>query len=146
MRWLFPREGVTVADLRPIDRVGEQSAPVFVLAGTADRYTTLTESRALFERAREPKEFWAVEGAAHVDLHAFAGTEYERRVGAFLRRHVRTSARDLLLGTNVLLMTVISFVVGLSISGQTFYTFILENLEKFAALWVSGRRARSSSR
>jgi putative ABC transport system permease protein len=28
------------------------------------------------------------------------------------------------LGTNVLLMTVISFVVGLSISGQTFYTFI----------------------
>jgi putative ABC transport system permease protein len=29
---------------------------------------------------------------------------------------------------NVLLMTAISFIVGLSISGQTFYTFILENL------------------
>lgn len=34
------------------------------------------------------------------------------------------------LGTNMLLMTVISFIVGLSISGQTFYTFIIENLRK----------------
>ena len=42
------------------------------------------------------------------------------------------------LGTNMLLMTVISFIVGLSISGQTFYTFILENLEKFGALKAIG--------
>jgi len=44
------------------------------------------------------------------------------------------------IGTNILLMTVISFIVGLSISGQTFYTFILENLEKFAALRASAQR------
>jgi len=37
-------------------------------------------------------------------------------------------------GTNIMLMTVISFIVGLSISGQIFYTFILENLEKSGAL------------
>ena len=41
-------------------------------------------------------------------------------------------------GTNILLMTVISFIVGLSISGQTFYTFILENLDKFGALKAIG--------
>jgi len=44
------------------------------------------------------------------------------------------------LGTNILLMTVISFVVGLSISGQTFYTFILENLERFGALKAIGAK------
>ena len=44
------------------------------------------------------------------------------------------------IGTNLLLMTVISFIVGLSISGQTFYTFILENLEKFGALKAIGAR------
>ena len=44
------------------------------------------------------------------------------------------------LGTNILLMTVISFIVGLSISGQTFYTFILENLEKFGALKAIGAK------
>jgi len=46
------------------------------------------------------------------------------------------------LGINVMLMTVISFIVGLSISGQTFYTFILENLEKFGALKAIGAKSR----
>jgi len=46
------------------------------------------------------------------------------------------------LGTNVMLMTVISFVVGLSISGQTFYTFILENLQKFGALKAIGAKGK----
>jgi len=45
-------------------------------------------------------------------------------------------------GTNVLIMTVISFIVGLSISGQTFYTFILENLEKFGALKAIGAKGK----
>ncbi len=46
------------------------------------------------------------------------------------------------IGTNILLMTVISFIVGLSISGQTFFTFILENLEKFGALKAIGAKGR----
>ena len=41
-------------------------------------------------------------------------------------------------GTNMLLMAVISFIVGLSISGQTFYTFIIENESKFGALKAIG--------
>ncbi len=43
---------------------------------------------------------------------------------------------------NLLLMTVFSFIVGLSISGQTFYTFILENLDKFGALKAIGAKSR----
>jgi len=46
------------------------------------------------------------------------------------------------IGTNILLMTVISFIVGLSISGQTFYTFILENVDKFGALKAIGAKGR----
>jgi putative ABC transport system permease protein len=42
----------------------------------------------------------------------------------------------------MLIMTVISFMVGLSISGQTFYTFILENLERFGALKAIGIKNR----
>lgn len=45
------------------------------------------------------------------------------------------------LGTNMLLMTLISFIIGLSISGQTFYTFILENIEKFGALKAIGAKS-----
>ncbi len=46
------------------------------------------------------------------------------------------------IGTNILLMTVISFLVGLSISAQTFYAFVLENLERFGALKAIGARGR----
>jgi pimeloyl-ACP methyl ester carboxylesterase len=92
LSWLFPREGVTADQLRPIDRIGEQTAAVLLLAGTDDRYTPVREARALFARAPEPKALWEVPGAAHVDLHAFSGVEYERRVGAFLARHLRDLA------------------------------------------------------
>ncbi|SFM23736.1 ABC transporter permease [Nitrosomonas communis] len=46
------------------------------------------------------------------------------------------------LGTNIFIMTIVSFLVGLSISGQTFYTFILENLEKFGALKAIGIKGK----
>lgn len=44
-------------------------------------------------------------------------------------------------GTNLLVMTAIAFVVGLSVSGLTFYTFILENLDKFGALKAMGAKS-----
>lgn len=92
IKTLFPRAGVAPRDLRPIDRIHEQIAPVFILAGTADRYTTIEESRSLFERARAPKALWEVEGAAHSDLHAYARGEYEHRVLRFLTRYLRADA------------------------------------------------------
>ena len=46
------------------------------------------------------------------------------------------------MGLNVIMMTAISFIVGLSISGQTFYTFILENIERFGALKAIGAKGR----
>ena len=84
--------GIGEEALRPIDRVSEAGAPVLVVAGTRDAYTPLDESRDLFAHAREPREFWAVEGAGHEDLHAFAGAEYESRIGAFLGRYLRADA------------------------------------------------------
>ncbi|WP_041450553.1 alpha/beta hydrolase [Anaeromyxobacter dehalogenans] len=88
-RLMLPRQGVRAADLRPVDRIGAQTAPLLVLAGAADPYTPLAESRALYRSARAPKALWEVPGAGHVDLHAFARTEYERRVGGFLDRRLR---------------------------------------------------------
>jgi len=46
------------------------------------------------------------------------------------------------MGTNILIMTAISFIVGLSISAQTFYTFVLENLDRFGALKAMGAKGR----
>ena len=60
----------------------------------------------------------------------------------FMRRTSRYYTFQTGMGTNILIMTIISFIVGLSISGQTFYTFILENLERFGALKAIGTKRR----
>jgi fermentation-respiration switch protein FrsA (DUF1100 family) len=81
---LTPLTGVRPAELRPIDHIGAVVAPIFVASGTLDNRTTIAEARTLFERAPEPKLFWAVEGARHIDLEAFAPVEYRQRVLPFL--------------------------------------------------------------
>jgi len=74
--------------LRPIDRMAKIGAPVLIVDGTRDNYTPIEDARALFSAASEPKELWAVEGAGHVNLYAFAKAEYEKRVGDFLGRYL----------------------------------------------------------
>ncbi len=96
MESVAPRIGVRLSQLRPIDCIGRVSAPLLLLAGSEDQYTPLSEARDLFARARAPKTLWEVHGAGHEDLHAFTPTEYEQRVGRFLRRYLReedTAAR-----------------------------------------------------
>jgi len=68
---LKPRLGISVADLRPIDRLPQVGCPVFIMSGTDDRHTTAEETHAMFEAANEPKEFWMVEGADHEDFVRF---------------------------------------------------------------------------
>jgi len=87
LSWQFrPRLGVGTGALRPIDQVGKISVPKLFIAGADDRYTTLDESRRMYESGSGDKELWVVEHAGHVDLHAVAGVEYETRVLTFFSR------------------------------------------------------------
>ena len=85
---LKPRLGFDPDDLCPIKRVGEITIPKLFIAGTADRDTTLQETKNLFNAAAEPKQLWLVDGAAHVDLHKFTKDEYEKRVLDFLAKNL----------------------------------------------------------
>jgi pimeloyl-ACP methyl ester carboxylesterase len=86
---LNPRFGITGADLRPISKIHSIKVPVFVIAGTEDRHTRIEESKQFFNEASHPKQFWAVPGAAHEDLHHYAQREYETRVLNFLKLYLR---------------------------------------------------------
>ena len=86
---LKPRLGIGLDDLKPIAHAGEISTPKFFIAGTTDKLTTIEESKQLFAAAAEPKQCWWLDGAAHVDMQAFARAEYERRVGGFLAANLR---------------------------------------------------------
>ncbi len=81
------RLGLSIEKVRPIDHIGFLKCPVFVLGGANDQHTLSESTRALFQAAPSPKEFWLVEDAAHVDLYGFAQQEYARRVLDFVRKY-----------------------------------------------------------
>jgi uncharacterized protein len=86
---LEPRLHIAAADLEPIRSIGRLGAPVLVAAGSVDQHTTLSETKALYDAAREPKELWVVSGAKHQDLLRFDSPGYEAHVLRFLRQHLR---------------------------------------------------------
>ncbi len=95
--------------------------------------TRFTISYILVE-PKSPADAPAIEAAvARLGYVAHTKAEFAQQVADFYT--FKTG-----MGTNILLMTVISFIVGLTISAQTFYTFILENLEKFGALKAIGAK------
>jgi uncharacterized protein len=80
------RLGVDADAIAPIAGIRHVRVPLLLIAGGADRHTPLVESQRLFDAAPEPKEVWILPQAAHVDFHADAPAEYERRVLGFLAR------------------------------------------------------------
>lgn len=83
----FPiRLGVSVDELRPLDKIKSVTCPTFVIAGENDHHTTLAESRQLFDTANQPKELWIVPQAEHGDLHKISPKEYEEKVLGFFQK------------------------------------------------------------
>ena len=127
--------------------VGIAKVPTGTLYGTPTLYTTyyralqyipsyaFTISYILVEPKTRSDIPYIKQGIAHLGYLAQTNQEFRNGISDYLK--YKTS-----IGTNTLLMTVISFLVGLSICGQTFYTFIIENLEHFGALKAMGAKGR----
>jgi putative ABC transport system permease protein len=127
--------------------VGIASAATSGLFGIPTLYTTYERAIQYIPNPRytisyvlvEPKSLGDIpkikQQVAALGYNALTKDEFMRKISDF---YVFETG----VGTNILIMTVISFIVGLSISGQTFYTFILENLERFGALKAIGTKSR----
>ncbi len=117
------------------------------LFGVPTLYTTYSRAVQYIPSTRFTTAYILIEPKSEADIAhikqqlaglgylALTSREFIERIGDYYKYQTG-------LGTNILLMTVISFIVGLSISGQTFYTFIIENLEKFGALKAIGAKGR----
>jgi pimeloyl-ACP methyl ester carboxylesterase len=62
--------------------------PLLMIHGGADTYIKPDMAKALFRRARGPKEFWLVDGAKHNQALSVAGDIYRGRVLAFFKEHL----------------------------------------------------------
>jgi len=67
-------------------KMSKISCPVLVIHGEQDSLIPLRLGRALYDAAREPKEWLAVPGAGHNDVPDVGGKEYLRKIDDFLRR------------------------------------------------------------
>jgi putative ABC transport system permease protein len=123
------------------------TVPASGLFGLPTLYTTYNRAVQYIPSMRstttfimvEPKGVAAIPAikrqVAALGYEALTREEFMKKVSDFYKYETGV-------GINVMIMTAISFVVGLSISGQTFYTFILENLERFGALKAIGATSR----
>jgi pimeloyl-ACP methyl ester carboxylesterase len=77
-------------DFPSLERMMRRLAPrpLLMIHGGGDNYIKPEMARALFERAREPKELWLVDKAKHNQALDVAGDEYRRRVLAFFNKHL----------------------------------------------------------
>jgi len=117
------------------------------LFGVPTLYTTYNRALQYIPNARFTISYLLVEPKTRADIAeikrqvaksgylALTHDEFIAKISDFYTYHTG-------IGTNMLIMTLISFIIGLSISGQTFYTFILENIEKFGALKAIGAKSR----
>ena len=64
--------------------------PVLVIHGTADDEITIAHGRRVFTQLRSPgKEFFELPEGDHGSLGKVSREEYDRRISAFLRAHLR---------------------------------------------------------
>jgi fermentation-respiration switch protein FrsA (DUF1100 family) len=82
------RLGITTSDLRPIDYIADLGCPVLMLAGAADPFTPASETKDLFDAAKEPKRLSLFEGSGHTDLMRDDRAKYESEVLSFLGKHL----------------------------------------------------------
>lgn len=65
--------------------------PLLMIHGGGDTYIKPDMARSLFDRARQPKEFWLVEKAKHNQAFHLANEEYKKRVLEFFDKYLATN-------------------------------------------------------
>lgn len=87
LRWRLGKEVDRSSPIRFIGKIAPR--PIFLIGGSEDTLMPEVDIRALFAKAKKPKQLWMVPGAAHAQCHKTAEKEYETRVIEFFRKNIR---------------------------------------------------------
>jgi fermentation-respiration switch protein FrsA (DUF1100 family) len=78
----------------PLEAVARISPrPVLILHGTADRIIPWSMGKTLYDAAREPKKWWGVEGAGHMECRRKAGKTYDETLAGFFQAALTNTSK-----------------------------------------------------
>jgi putative ABC transport system permease protein len=128
--------------------VGIATVPRTTLFGIPTLYTTYNRARQYIPNSRFTMSYVLVEPKRRADMpriaHDIAALGYLALTKqAFISKNTDFYLYHTGVGVNLLVMTLVSLIMGLSISGQTFYAFVLENIDRFATLKAIGTSVRA---
>jgi pimeloyl-ACP methyl ester carboxylesterase len=84
------RFGVNPEKFSPKENIGKLAGRrLLLLNGAQDALSTRTDARKLFAQAKEPKEFWLVAGAGHIECGATMGWQYKERLSGFYNQYLK---------------------------------------------------------
>ena len=85
-------QGLNLNENLPLDYADKISpSALFIIQGDRDRLVDVMDGKSLYNKAKEPKEFWLVENTPHVQAYRTHKEEYERRVLEFFGEHLEQS-------------------------------------------------------
>ena len=86
---MYRRAGVPVKAVCPIELIAQFSPrSLMMIRGTGSVTTPVVMAQLLFERAKQPKELYVIEGADHNDYFKVGGQPYLSTVADFFRRQL----------------------------------------------------------
>jgi fermentation-respiration switch protein FrsA (DUF1100 family) len=74
-------------ECKPENHIGDLCIPVMIIGATGDIVCPVEESKILFEKAREPKELFIIDGARHYDV--YEGAYFKLSAGKALEWYVK---------------------------------------------------------
>lgn len=82
--WFEREGGFQIEDMDTESVIGSISPrPILIIQGGKDDKLDVESGQRLYDAAGEPRDFWFVPEAGHVDFEDFRPEEYEQRVVAF---------------------------------------------------------------
>ena len=70
--------------LDTLKHISGHQFPVLVIHGEKDRTIPFEQGRSLYDQLSDPKQFYGVPGAGHIDIHMLDSEAYMRRVLSFV--------------------------------------------------------------
>ena len=75
-------------EVSPLDSISGLHIPILLVCGTADHLIDSRYTMGLYEKANQPKELFAIDGAKHNDTWKIGGVAYEARLVQFFDRRL----------------------------------------------------------